>query len=78
MITLLSALISLLSFRLRSRSSLELELIALRWRSCGASAQAFEALLRRPASLGVALPDLATGLARHGAGQAGNRDPVAS
>jgi putative transposase len=30
MITLLSALISLLSFRLRSRSSLELELIALR------------------------------------------------
>src|SRR3981081_751777 len=30
MITLLSALISLLSFRLRSRASLELELIALR------------------------------------------------
>src|SRR5580704_8641966 len=37
-----------------------------------------EAFPRRPSSLGVALPDLAAGLAHHGAGQAGNRDPMAS
>jgi len=36
------------------------------------------ALLHRPAPLGVALPGLAAGPQRHGAGQANNRHPVAS
>src|SRR5258705_11047217 len=36
------------------------------------------ALLHGPAPLGVALPSLAAGPHRHGAGQTGNRGPVAS
>jgi len=36
------------------------------------------ALLHRPVALGVALPNLAAGPRRHGAGQTGNRRPVAS
>jgi hypothetical protein len=57
MITVLSALVSLLSFRLRGRASLELELIALRHQgqSCGVSAQAVRAFEGRPSSLGVVL-----------------------
>ena len=81
MITILSAFVSLLSFRFRSRASLELELVALRHQVAVLRRQrtgSREAVLRRPAPLGVALPDLAAGLERHGAGQAGNRDPVAS
>src|ERR1700720_2242744 len=81
MIIILSALVSLLSFRFRGRASLELELIALRPpgdRPAAPAPGTSEAFPRRPAPLGVALPDLATGLARHGAGQAGNRAPVAS
>src|SRR5260370_38897802 len=35
------------------------------------------AVLDRPAALGVALPDLAAMLGRHGVGQARNRNPVA-
>ena len=79
MIIILSALVSLLSFRFRGRASLELELIALRHqvtvlrRQHPGRPRPF-----RADRLGVALPDLAAGLAHHGAGQAGNRDPVAS
>jgi len=69
---------SLSAFVAALRSNWNSSPFGTRWRSCGASARPSEALLRGPASLGVALPDLATGLARHGAGQAGNRDPVAS
>ena len=78
MIIILSALVSLLSFRFRGRASLELELIALRDRPAAPAPEPSEAFPRRPSSLGVALPDLAAGLAHHGAGQAGNRDSVAS
>jgi hypothetical protein len=41
MITILSALISLLSFRVRSRASLELRLsrFGIKWPSCGGNAQ---------------------------------------
>jgi hypothetical protein len=40
MITILSTLVSLLSFRVRSRASLELELIALRHQFSGGNAHA--------------------------------------
>ena len=43
-----------------------------------AAPRSASAILYRPATLGVALPGLAAGLERHGAGQARNRDPVAS
>ena len=80
MITIASALLSVLSFRFRSRASLELELIALRHQL---------AVLRRQRPgrlrifatdrlLDVALPDLAADLERHGAGEAGDCDPMAS
>jgi hypothetical protein len=80
MITIASALLSVLSFRFRSRASLELELIALRHQL---------AVLRRQRPgrlrifatdrlLDVALPDLAADLERHGAGEAGDCDPTAS
>src|ERR1700704_2618244 len=36
------------------------------------------ALLHRPVALGLALPNLAEGPQRHGAGQTGNRDRLAS
>jgi hypothetical protein len=41
MITILSALVSLLSFSVRSRASLELEVVALliKWPSCRGNAQ---------------------------------------
>src|SRR6266540_1279602 len=42
-----------------------------------AAPRSASALLHRPAPLGVALPGLAAGPQRHGAGQAGNRGPVA-
>src|SRR5260370_39847345 len=47
---------------------------------CAASTapRSASALLHRPASLGVALSTLAAGPERHRAGQARNRDPVAS
>jgi hypothetical protein len=81
MLPLLSALGSLLSFRVRSRASLELELVALRHQVT---------VLRRQhpgrprlfstdrVALGVALPDLAEGPRRHGAGQTGDGDRLAS
>src|ERR1017187_7283524 len=82
MITILSALVSLLSFRVRSRASLELELVALRHQVTVLRRQrpgrASEAVLRRPAPLGVALPGLAADPQRHGAGQTSNRNPLAS
>src|ERR1700730_9532129 len=80
MTIILSALVSLLSFRFRGRASLELELIALRHQVTVLRRQrpGRPKLFRADRLLGVALPDLATGLARHGAGQANNRDPVAS
>jgi hypothetical protein len=43
-----------------------------------AAPRSASAILHRPAALGVALPDLAAGLERHGAGQTRNCDPVAS
>src|SRR6266702_4619937 len=81
MITILSAVVSILAFRLRSRASLELELIALR--------NQVSVLRRqhpgRPRSVSTdrllwvwlyrVWPQ---GPQRHGAGQAGNRGPVAS
>ena len=81
MLTILSALVSLLSFRVRSRASLELELVALRHQVTVLRRQRpgpREAVLRRPAPLGVALPGLAAGLEHHDAGQAGNRYSMAS
>ena len=47
---------------------------------CPASATPWpaSALLHRPAALGMAIPNLAVGPRRHGAGQTGNRRPVAS
>src|ERR1035437_4795030 len=79
MLTILSAFVSLLSFRVRSRASLELELVALR-HHCPAAATPWSAsaLLHRPAPLGVALPGLAAGPQRRGAGQTSHRRPVAS
>jgi hypothetical protein len=79
MITYLSALASLLSFRFRSRASLELELLALRHQvTVLRRRRPREAVLRGSAPLGVAVSDLAAGLERHGAGQAGNRYSMAS
>ena len=76
MLTILSAFVSLLSFRVRSRASLELELVALRHQmTCPAAATPWSAsaLLHRPAPLGVALPGLAAGHQRRGAGQTSHR-----
>jgi hypothetical protein len=75
MITILSALVSLLSFRVRSRASLELEVVALRHQV---------AVLRRQRLCAdrllwvLAISGLAAGLARDGAGETGNGGPVAS
>ena len=80
MITILSAVVSALCFLFRRRASLELELVALRHqvrRAAAAAPRSASALLHRPATLDVALSDLAAGLERHGAGEAGDRDPVA-
>ncbi len=81
MITILSALLSLLSFRLRSRASLELEVVALRHQvavPAAATLGSASALPRRPTPVGVAISDLAAGLARDGAGEAGNGCLVAT
>ena len=81
MITILSALVSLLSFRVRSRASLELELVALRHQVTVLRRQRpgqLRLFSTDRAPLGVALPSLAAGPQRHGAGQTGNRGPVAS
>src|SRR5580704_3309716 len=82
MITIISALLPILSFRFRRRASLELELVALRQtsarRATAAAPRSASDLRNRPTALDVALPDLAAGLERHGAGEAGDRDPVAS
>ena len=81
MITILSALVSLLSFRVRSRASLELEVVALRHQV---------AVLRRQRSgrLRLFCADRLLwvwlyrvwpqALHANGAGEAGNRRPVAS
>jgi hypothetical protein len=81
MITILSALASLLSLGVRHSASLKLELVALRhqatvlrWQRPGQ----FRLVSGRPAPLGVALSGLAAGPQRHGAGQTSNRGPVAS
>ena len=79
MITILSALVSLLSFRVRSRASLELEVVALRHQVAVLRRQRPGRLrLLRPAPMGVAISDLAAGLARDGAGETSNGGPVAS
>ena len=52
-ITIMSAIVSLLSFRVRSRASLELELIALRHQIIEAAPTPPSALLNRPFVLGV-------------------------
>lgn len=79
MITYLSALVSLLSFRVRSRASLELDLRSATSgdRLAAAAAGSRGAVLRRPAALGVAVPNLAAGLEHHNSGQAGNRNSMA-
>ena len=81
MFTILSALVSVLSCRFRGRSSLELEVVALRHQL---------AVLRRQhprqtpyrclgsASLGFVVQTLAAMPRGHGAGKTGNCDPVAS
>ena len=77
--TILSALVSILAFRVRSRA--ELELIALRHQLTVLRRQRPSRLQLWSADrllMGVALPDLAAGPQRHGAGQAGNRGPMAS
>jgi len=76
MITILSALVSLLSFRVRSRASLELELVALRH-------QVTVLRRQRPGRARLFCADrllsgLAAGLERHGAGETNNLGPVAS
>src|SRR6185295_5907886 len=78
MITILAALVSLLSFRVRSRAHLELELIgpSTSGERPGAPApRSDSALLDGSTSLGLALPGLAASPQCHGAGQAGNRGP---
>src|SRR5258708_7856535 len=47
-------------------------------RPASATPRPASALLHRPVALGVALPNLAAGPQHHGAGQTGNRRPVAS
>src|ERR1700730_952171 len=81
MITIISALLSILSFRFRRRASLELELVALRHQLAGLRRQ-------RPGRLRIFATDRllwmwlyrieVAGLERHGAGEAGDGDPVAS
>ena len=81
MTAVLSAVVSFLSFRRRGRASLELELVALRHQVAALrrSTRAVRGFSAPTVFSGCSsLPDLATGLAHHGAGQAGNRDPVAS
>src|SRR5262249_7786444 len=81
MIALLSAIGSLLSFRLRSRASLEIELIALRHQVTVLRRQRPgrpTAFITGPAAVGVALPDLAASHRCDGIGQAGNRCAMAS
>jgi hypothetical protein len=62
MIAFLSAIVSFLSFRIRSRASLELEVIALRHQLgvLKRRPRSREAFLRGPVALGLALPNLAT------------------
>ena len=77
----LLAPVSLLSFRVRSRASLELEVVALRHQVAVLRRQrsgSASAVLRRSAPVGVAISDLAAGFARDGAGEAGDRGAVAS
>ena len=80
MITILSTVVSILAFRLRSRASLELELIALRHQV---------SVLRRqhPGRLRLFSTDRLLWMwlyriwpraLRHGAGEAGDCDPMAS
>jgi hypothetical protein len=81
MVSILSALVSLLFFRVRCRASLELETrrpSASVERRAAAAQRSPLALLHRSAALGLAVPDLAADPERHGAGEAGNRDPVES
>jgi hypothetical protein len=64
MITIVSTVISILAFRFRRRTSLELELIGLRHQVSvlRRSIQADSVLRHGPTSLGLALPGLAAGL----------------
>jgi hypothetical protein len=71
MITFLAAIASLISFRLRSRASLELEVIALRHQLSVLKRKRpgrARLLLCRPIALDLALPTLAASNQRHGAG----------
>jgi hypothetical protein len=76
MIAILSALVSVLSFRFRSRASLELELVALRLQSADRLAAATPspppASFRRSAPVGVPLPSVAAGPRRRGTRQTGD------
>src|SRR5215471_17676166 len=81
MITILSTLVCLLWFRVRSRASLELELIGLRHQVIVLRRQRPRRLrlfLNRPSVLGLALPG-ATSTPRYlGTRQTGDRDRMAS
>src|SRR5215471_1705991 len=81
MITILSALVSVLSFRFRSRASLELELVALRHQLTVLRRQSprrLPASFRRSAPVGVPLPSVAAGPWRLGTRQTGDGDQMAS
>jgi hypothetical protein len=80
MMTFLSAVVSFLSFRIRSRAALELEVIALR-HQLGVlkrrRPRSHAVSLRGPVALDLALPNLAAGHQRHGAGQADDGNAMA-
>jgi hypothetical protein len=80
MITFLSAIVSFLSFRIRSRGALELEVIALApstGRPEAATPMSREVSLRGPAALDLAPPNLAAGHQRHGADHADDGNAMA-
>ena len=79
MLTILSAIVSLVCFRFRRRASLELEVLALRHQVAVLHRQrpGRVASSERPPAVGLALPSLAALPEGDGAGQAGDRDPVA-
>src|ERR1700745_2383974 len=80
MITILSALVSLLSFRFRSRASLELELVALRHQLivfARGPAPPPWAPPPRPTPVGVGVPSAAADPRKLGAHQASDRGQMA-
>src|SRR5262249_37531495 len=80
MLAILFAVLSILVFRFRSRAALELKVVALQHQLTVIRRQRPRpsTFSSRSASVGVALPDLASGHRRNGTGQARNRDRLAS